>query len=216
MSSSGLAAILSSRARTPPRSISWAKAVALRRPQEARATFERVLELDPGDAAAMRALARTYAELDHTQLAESMVERYAAAGDRDLEELKAYLARGEVAVQDSEDSLRNRLAENPNDFAALAGLVRSLLSRGELEEGRAQLRGYLERNPNEPEPWILLGQALHGGLGDPGEASTAFTGPRSSFPTTGPPCSERSTCFPPAPVPAGSNNVLKDTWEPAR
>lgn len=162
--------------------------VALRRPQEARATFERVLELDPGDAAAMRALARTYAELDHTQLAESMVERYAAAGNRDLEELKAYLARGEVAVQDSEDSLRNRLAENPNDFAALAGLVRSLLSRGELEEGRAQLRGYLERNPNEPEPWILLGQALldHGGPADLGEASTAFTRAQILVPDYGP------------------------------
>jgi len=157
--------------------------LGLRKPEEARAAMEQILEIDRGDLRALRMLVRIYTDLQLPQKAEATLARFEelaalepgmAAG---VGELRAYRARGEGEVAASEDQLRQELAANPDNYAAMTGLVRSLVGRARFEEALGLVDAYLEGHPNEAEAWVFLGQVLleQGAAADLAKASTAFT-----------------------------------------
>lgn len=138
-----------------------------------------LLMLDDRDAAALR-LAPVVAEfpedLGVRRLELEMLQASAARGDVEAHyesvielhpELKLHLradiiewhmdnGRFEVA----EAMAREALAENADDYAAMKLLVVILVNSGELEEGTALMRDYLEGVPRDPLGWVTFAQML--------------------------------------------------------
>lgn len=157
--------------------------MSMRKLEEARASMERILEVDRGDLRALRMLVRIYTDLQLPQKAETMLNRYEELVALDpgvtagTAELRAYRARSEAELAASEEQLRKELAADPSSYAAMTGLVRALVGQGAYEEAIQQVEAYLALNPNSADPWVFLGQVIleQGELADLGKASTAFT-----------------------------------------
>lgn len=158
----------------------------------ARKSLERILDIDRGDIRALSALVRLYTDLQLPQLAQQMLARYekqvAGTGTGGLEELRTYASGPAADLSGSEAKLREELAAGPDNFTAVAGLVRSLVEQGKYEDGKAELNAYLARHPNDVEPWVFLGQIIldRGPGKDLAEASTAFTRAQIIVPEYGP------------------------------
>lgn len=157
--------------------------LGLRRLAEARETMERILEVDRNHLEAMRLLVRIYWDLALPDRAREMLARYEAAlaatpgQSRDAEDLRAYLARDESERAASEERLRQTVERDPDNYAAVTGLARTLMMRGAHDEAIAAIESYVERNRNQAQPWVFLGQAIldQGPEADLSAASTAFT-----------------------------------------
>ena len=71
------------------------------------------------------------------------------------------------------EALRKMLATRPDDPRLHFGLSLEYLNSGQLDEGVAALRGYLERTDDEGNAWGRLGAALRE-LGRDDEAREAY------------------------------------------
>jgi len=154
------------------------------RVEAARASLERVLEIDRSDDRAMRSLVRIYSGMQLRRQAEAMYARYRdlvalrPESGNSLADLRAMLDMQAGDYAAAESNLREQLAANPRDYSALNGLARALALRGQQAEAVSLVRAFVaEQNPTTPEPWTFFGQLLldqrDGSL--LGEASSAFT-----------------------------------------
>jgi len=130
--------------------------------------LERAVEADPGFAAAWLRLSAAYADLGFRDRALEAARR--AVGE--LPERAGrlgYEARAQLAALSGEpDRGREILAELverwPEDVEARVDLGESLGEEGRLAEARAELETVVERDPNHPRAWFLLGKyAILGG-----------------------------------------------------
>lgn len=150
----------------------------------ARAVMERILEIDRSDARAVRLLVRIYSGMQLRQKADTMFERYKALAsarpelEDTVDELRMVLDMRSGKYAEAESRLREKLAQNPIDYAAINSLARSLAQRDEHGEAARLLRDYVDaEDPQIPEPWTFLGQLLldQRDAGALAEASSAFT-----------------------------------------
>ena len=130
--------------------------------------LERAVEADPGFAAAWLRLSGAYADLGFREKAVEAARRAVGELPQRAGRL-GYEARAQLAVLSGEpERAREILAELverwPEDVEARVDLGEVLGEEGRLAEARAELDRVVERDPNHPRAWFLLGKyAILGG-----------------------------------------------------
>ncbi|MCF6286035.1 MAG: tetratricopeptide repeat protein, partial [Candidatus Hydrogenedentes bacterium] len=174
--------------RTPSHKVAWHiigdAQMRLANQEAARASMERILDIDSSDERAVRMLVRIYGSTGLKPEAKTMFKRHekrvsqSPALEPHLIELQAFLDMQAGDYADAESRLREQVAKNPSDYGAVNGLAKSFVARKKYDEALTVVRAYLDvQKPTEPEAWTFFGQLLieQGGRDKLGEASSAFT-----------------------------------------
>jgi len=148
----------------------------LGRGDEAMAAIEKAMARDPKSAGLLVLRASVHRERDEQELARADLEQALALDGRSLPALLA-LAELEQAAGRS-DLARKLYAEaipieagltkpdEPGESKASVALARIEIGAGELDAGRARLRGVLDGNPRQGDAaWLLLQSYAEGGGG---------------------------------------------------
>ena len=151
---------------------------------EAQGTLEQVLVTHGETTSAMEMLVETYIATNRLQQAETTLARLERALSASPEESarlallrsRLLIARGENTPQ-VEQALRERYVQNPDDFDILRELSISVARQGRMAEAELLLKGFAENHPDQPEPWVTLGQFYMGSKDRASQmkASSAYT-----------------------------------------
>ena len=123
--------------------------LGVRKYENARADFERVLETDPENVDAHRGLTRLALATKDIDEADRQVERTLGAEATDLE---AWVLQGEVSLlqkdyQEAESAFSTALEYNERHLLARIGLTRALLAQGKPDEALQHIEVLTEANP---------------------------------------------------------------------
>ncbi len=100
-----------------------------------------------------------------------LADRAIAAADNPIQRADSFAVKGEILVMFSqnddkrlpraEDAFRNAAKDDPNSDVYQARLGNILLREGKLDEGKAELEGYLKKHPSGPSADIVRGWLSH-------------------------------------------------------
>jgi tetratricopeptide (TPR) repeat protein len=128
---------------------------ALKRPEEARASYEKALEVAPGESAPLALLANLHRLQGRRPEAESLFRRLTEVqpGFASWRALGAFLAEDPAREGEAEAAYRSASeAAAPTELALAAGTLSGFyFARGRLEEAERALREGLERSPDDLE-----------------------------------------------------------------
>jgi predicted Zn-dependent protease len=145
---------------------------------DAVATLEKMRSRDPGNRSVLESLARAYAGAKRFEEADALIKQLAAGGDAGaVDSLRASVLASRGQWAPAEQLLRKRYEADPNDYATIRALGRTLFSSGQKDRAVAFLKECNDRQPDNPELWVELGNAYlaMGDAPNRSEASLAFS-----------------------------------------